>query len=304
MALKRIGLILALTACSVSAPNISASAQPPDARQTATEYPLAPAAPSGIVAAADASLGYAYAGATDRGAVRPKNEDSFWVDGAHGVFIVADGMGGHEAGEVASSIAAKTARDWSSLPWIVAASRVLPASRTVWTVAAYHAANAEIYAKSRQNPDKRGMGTTAVAAIVYGRSADILNVGDSRGYLFRDGTLTQISKDQSLLQAYIDKGMLKTPEEIRDFPYKNIITQAMGTQAQIVPDVFSVGVRGGDAILLCSDGVTNELTDSELAQIIAQSGGNAPKAAQDMIAAAKARGARDNVTAVVVLFAP
>lgn len=304
MALKKFGLILALAASGVSAQIVSAWAQPPDARQTATEYPLAPAAPSGIVAPGGASLGYAYAGATDRGIVRPKNEDSFWVDGARGVFIVADGMGGHEAGEVASSIAAKTVRDWSGFAWIVAASRVLPASRTVWTVAAYHAANAEIYAKSRQNPDKRGMGTTAVAAAVYGRSADIINVGDSRGYLYRNGTLTQISKDQSLLQAYIDKGVLKTPEEIRDFPYKNIITQAMGTQAQIAPDVFSIGVRGGDAILLCSDGVTNELTDAELAHIIAQSGNDAQKAAQDMITASKARGARDNVTAVVVRFAP
>ena len=175
-------------------------------------------------------------------------------------------------------------------------------SRTMWTLAAYHAANARIFDKSSQKPSKRGMGTTLVSAIVYGRSFDIINVGDSRAYLYRGGKLTQISKDHSLLQAYIDKGMLKTPEEIRSFPYKNVITQAMGTQAKIEPDVYAIHASRGDIVILCSDGVTDELEDGEMAQIITEHGRDVNKSMQEIVRIAKQRGGHDNITLVLVGF--
>ena len=264
-------------------------AQEPTESDIATMYPLSPVVTHGVSPSTPDALGYEYKGTTDRGVVRSKNEDSFWIDGANGVFLVADGMGGHEAGEVASTMAA-------------AASNVLPLSRTMWTLAAYHAANARIFDKSSQKPSKRGMGTTLVSAIVYGRSFDIINVGDSRAYLYRGGKLTQISKDHSLLQAYIDKGMLKTPEEIRSFPYKNVITQAMGTQAKIEPDVYAIHASRGDIVILCSDGVTDELEDGEMAQIITEHGRDVNKSMQEIVRIAKQRGGHDNITLVLVGF--
>lgn len=277
-------------------------AQTPHDADAATINPLSPSVTYGVSSETPSALGYAYNGTTDKGVVRPKNEDSFWIDGRHGVFLVADGMGGHEAGEVASSIAAGTLRQWSREAWVTAVSNVLPLSRTVWMLAAYHVANARILGQSGQKPSKRGMGTTLVSAVVYGHSFDVINVGDSRAYLYRAGSLSKISKDHSLLQAYIDEGILKTPEEIRSFPYKNIITQAMGTQTQIQPDLFSVNAARGDVIVLCSDGVTDELEDAEIAQIIADQGRDVRKAAQEVVRIAKQRGGRDNITIVLVGF--
>lgn len=277
-------------------------AQEPTESDIATMYPLSPVVTHGVSPSTPDALGYEYKGTTDRGVVRSKNEDSFWIDGANGVFLVADGMGGHEAGEVASTMAAETLRQWSRATWVAAASNVLPLSRTMWTLAAYHAANARIFDKSSQKPSKRGMGTTLVSAIVYGRSFDIINVGDSRAYLYRGGKLTQISKDHSLLQAYIDKGMLKTPEEIRSFPYKNVITQAMGTQAKIEPDVYAIHASRGDIVILCSDGVTDELEDGEMAQIITEHGRDVNKSMQEIVRIAKQRGGYDNITLVLVGF--
>lgn len=262
-------------------------------------YPYTPKRTEGKLPSTHTHQAYAFAGITDKGVVRPKNEDSFWVDAQAPVFLVADGMGGHEAGEIASGLASMIIRDWSLASWSQAISNLLPYARTMWVSAAFHVANQAIYARSAQHSTRRGMGTTAVAAVLTPTGADIINLGDSRAYLVKDKQIQQISHDHSLLQKYIDEGVLRTKEEIEAFPYKNIITQAMGTQPNIIPDIFPVKLAPNDQILLCSDGLTNELSEREIAQILNQNASLKEKA-QTLVQEAKTRGAKDNVTAVII----
>ena len=244
----------------------------------------------------------AAAGLTDRGVVREQNEDSiFWLKDA-GVYVVADGMGGHAAGEVASAMAVDTMKAVASLPVWGKFDAVWKNARTTMALAGYEIANRDILHASMTNPAQRGMGTTMVSAIVYPDHVDVINVGDSRAYRIRDGQIQQISHDHSLVQELIDTGKLKTPEEIEAFPYKNIITQAMGTQPTIRPDVFSHPIVPGDIYLLCSDGLFNELTDGQIVQIVQTAGGDLQKASEILVESAKRMGGHDNVTVLLIAF--
>lgn len=239
-------------------------------------------------------------GLTDKGVTRVKNEDNFVVLRDAGLFLVADGMGGHAAGEVASQHVVQTLTDFTRMPMWGMLDKVWPSSRTIFTVTAYFEANRRILHESMSNPARRGMGTTAVSAVVRDGYVDIVNLGDSRAYRIRNGYMVQVSHDHSLVQEYIDQGKLKTPEEIESFPYKNIITRAMGTQPKILPDVFSEPYRAGDVYLLCSDGLFNELSDDEILKMILSYNGNDEGAARALVDAANARGGRDNITVVIV----
>ena len=169
-------------------------------------------------------------------------------------------------------------------------------------LAGYERANREILQASLSNPAQRGMGTTMVSAVLYKDRIDIINLGDSRAYRIRGGKIDQISHDQSLVQELIDSGQLKTPEEIEAFPYKNIITQAMGTQPTIRPDVFPIPLIEGDIYLLCSDGLFNELRDNEILAIIQASEKDLKGAAERLVNQANRYGGHDNIT--VLLIAP
>ena len=239
-------------------------------------------------------------GLTDKGVSRAKNEDSFVILDTADLYLVADGMGVHAAGEVASAHVVQTFKDYVRMPIWGALDKVWPSSRTVFTVAAYFEANRRILHESMANPARRGMGTTAVSVVRREGYMDVVNLGDSRAYRIRNGYMVQVSHDHSLVQEYIDQGKLKTPEEIEAFPYKNIITRAMGTQPKIVPDVFSEPYRPGDIYLLCSDGLFNELADDEILKIIESYRGNDEGAARALVDAANARGGRDNITVVIV----
>lgn len=239
-------------------------------------------------------------GLTDKGVSRVKNEDSFVNLGSSGVYLVADGMGGHAAGEVASAHVVKTFEDYVKFPFWGLLDRVWPSSRTAFVLAAYFEANRRIFEESMSNPARRGMGTTAVSLVRRGDYMDIVNLGDSRAYRIRDGRIEQISHDHSLVQELIDQGKLRTPEEIEAFPYKNIITRAMGTHAKIVPEVFSELYRAGDIYLLCSDGLFNELTDDEILGVILRNGDRFEQASRELIDFANARGGRDNITVLLV----
>ena len=241
-------------------------------------------------------------GLTDRGLVREQNEDSLILLEDAGVFVVADGMGGHAAGEVASAMAVETMQKVTKLPVWGQFDAIWKNARTMMAFAGYEEANRQIMHASLTNVSQRGMGTTMVSAVVYKDSVDIINLGDSRAYRIRNGVIEQISHDHSLVQELIDTGKLKTPEEIEAFPYKNIITQALGTQPTIRPDIFSNPIVPGDIYLLCSDGLFNELTDAEILKIIQDAERNPQKASETLVNQAKLHGGKDNVTVVLVFL--
>lgn len=210
-----------------------------------------------------------------------------------GIFVVADGMGGHAAGEVASEMAVRLiARELGSLRSL-ADEQVAERMRV-----AIRAANGAIFQRTLTEHDKRGMGTTVTALVLYEARFLIGQVGDSRAYLLRDGKLTQVTKDHSYVQEQVDAGYL-TPEQARTHPYSNVITRCVGANADVMPDIYVGAVKANDLFLLASDGLTGMLEDYQLAEILA--GADMPQGMVDaLIAGANRHGGLDNITAIVV----
>ncbi|HKP30495.1 MAG TPA: Stp1/IreP family PP2C-type Ser/Thr phosphatase [Gemmatimonadales bacterium] len=233
------------------------------------------------------------AAGTDKGVVRSANEDYHLMQLDRGIFIVADGMGGHAAGEVASEMAVRIIADE------MGSFRSLPdADITARLFKAIQSANGAIFRRTLVEHDKRGMGTTATAMILFPRRYLIAQVGDSRAYILRDKKLFQITKDHSYVQEQVDSGLL-TPEQARTHPYGNVITRCVGSNEEVVPDMYFGNLQEGDIVLLASDGLTGMLEDDQLARIL-QAGGD-PKAWVDrMITDANRRGGLDNITVIVV----
>jgi protein phosphatase len=233
------------------------------------------------------------AGNTDVGVVRSGNEDNFLLDCAQGLFIVADGMGGHAAGEVASEMAVNiVSRELGSLrglPDGEAASRLRTAIRK---------ANGAIFERTLAEHEKRGMGTTATVMVLFSRRYMIGQVGDSRAYLLREGRLLQLTKDHSYVQEQVDAGLL-TPEQARTHPYSNVITRCVGANEDVAPDVYFGNLEQNDLVLLASDGLTGMLEDDQLAKILTTED-NPESAVNRMIADANRRGGLDNITAIVI----
>ena len=233
------------------------------------------------------------AGDTHVGVVRSGNEDSFLLDYQQGLFVVADGMGGHAAGEVASEMAvaivAKTLGSLRGLSEAAAGERMREAIR---------AANQAIFDRTLSELDKRGMGTTTTVMVLSARRFLIGQVGDSRAYLFRDGVFQQLTKDHSYVQEQVDAGLL-TAEQARTHPYSNVITRCVGANEDVVPDIYFGTLRQGDVILLASDGLTGMLEDDQLAKIL-QGEGSPEIWVAKMIADANRRGGLDNITAIIV----
>jgi protein phosphatase len=233
------------------------------------------------------------AGNTDVGVVRSGNEDSFLLNCAGGLFIVADGMGGHAAGEVASEMAVQiVSSDLGSLRGLSdaeAATRMRSAIRK---------ANAAIFDRTLAEHDKRGMGTTATVMVLFSRRYLIGQVGDSRAYLLRDGDLLQLTKDHSYVQEQVDAGLL-TPEQARTHPYSNVITRCVGANEDVAPDINIGNLERGDVVLLASDGLTGMLEDQQLATIMSAEE-NPETCVNKMIADANRRGGLDNITAIVI----
>jgi protein phosphatase len=240
---------------------------------------------------------FSCAARTDTGIVRSGNEDNYLMLSERGVFIVADGMGGHAAGEVASEMAVRIiSRELGTLRGLSdeqAGDRMRQAILN---------ANTTIFERTLTEIDKRGMGTTTTALILLPRRYMIGQVGDSRAYLLRDGYFLQVTKDHSYVQEQVDLGLL-TAEQARVHPYSNVITRCIGANADVVPDVYYGGLRVGDVLLLASDGLTGMLEDEQLMAILSADGG--PQAWVDrMIMEANKRGGLDNITAIVVRIEP
>ena len=210
-----------------------------------------------------------------------------------GIFIVADGMGGHAAGEVASEMAVRLiSRDLGAvrgLPDEEVAERMRQSIR---------GANAAIYERTLTEHDKRGMGTTATALVLLPNRFLLGHVGDSRAYRLRDGQFEQLTKDHSYVQEQVDAGLL-TPEQARVHPYSNVITRCVGANQDVIPDTYSGDLRAGDVVLLASDGLTGMLEDEHIHKILEAPGG--PQDWVDaMINDANRRGGLDNITTIVV----
>jgi serine/threonine protein phosphatase PrpC len=230
---------------------------------------------------------------TDPGVLRSANEDRYLMGTERGVFVVADGMGGHAAGEVASEMAVRIiSHEIGSLHTLSkgkASARVRAAIRT---------ANHVILERSLWEDDERGMGTTAtVLALMPGRYL-IGHVGDSRAYLLRRGELHQITRDHSYVQELVDAGVL-TPTQARAHPCSAVITRCLGKSGDVTPDVHMGALERGDVLLLASDGLTGMLEDEHLTRILSSLGGPG-EWVDKMIAEANRRGGLDNLTAIVI----
>jgi serine/threonine protein phosphatase PrpC len=226
-------------------------------------------------------------GRTDAGRKRRRNEDSFVVEPP--LFAVADGMGGAQAGEVASRLAAAAFREFHD------ADELAPEERVE---AIIQEANRRIFDRARADAAASGMGTTITAAVVGEDSVTIGHVGDSRAYRIRDGELEQLTQDHSLVADLIRSGRL-TPEEADTHPQRSVITRALGTDPEVDVDTFTVEVAPGDVFLLCSDGLTTMVGDDEILRLVRESSG-LESAGKALVKAANRHGGDDNVT--VVLF--
>jgi PPM family protein phosphatase len=227
------------------------------------------------------------AGRTDAGRVRRRNEDSFVLDPP--LFAVADGMGGAQAGEVASRLAAGAFREYHD------ADRLEPAERVE---AIIQEANRRIYERARTDSEASGMGTTVTAAILTNGRVSIGHVGDSRAYRIRNGELEQLTEDHSLVADLMRSGRL-TPEEADAHPQRSVITRALGTDAEVDVDTVTIDVEPGDLFLLCSDGLTTMVPEEDILRLVEEAG-TLDEAARSLVRAANSGGGEDNIT--VVLF--
>jgi len=244
---------------------------------------------------------YMAAAVTDRGCKRPSNEDAFGYSVEHGIYLVCDGMGGAAAGEVASSLAVE-----EMMRQLTDSSGAVNEPLLEKAVRAIGSANEAIYLRSRRNQRLQGMGTTMVALVAEGDLVWLLNIGDSRGYRLRDRHLEQITLDHSLVDEQVRAGRM-TADEALCSPIRNVITRALGTQGSVTPDIFELEIRTGDHFLLCSDGLTRELSDSAIESILAADPDKEPGAApalgelcNSLIDASKKAGGRDNITCLLV----
>ncbi len=242
-------------------------------------------------------------GQTDVGRKRDHNEDSFLVDGELGLFVVADGMGGHAGGGTASSLAVLTIQERMRVahevdPDLFASGAPLEENplREVLREAVESACEA-IFQTGQTDPSLAGMGTTVTSALVSGGQVFVAHVGDSRCYLARRGAMYQISEDHSLVNEQLKAGAI-TLEEARNSRFKNIITRSVGFEADVLVDLMGLELEKGDRLVVCSDGLTNQLDDAEILEVLDRVA--LDEAPRQLIALANERGGDDNITVVVV----
>ncbi len=237
-------------------------------------------------------------GITDKGIVRQINQDSFlfWVDSEtdRAVAVLCDGMGGERAGEVAAQLAAeaflehaRTSMDSGENMLSVDIAR----ESAAW-------ANLQVFDRASRDTDCAGMGTTLVAVVINGQDAAVVNVGDSRCYWLAESQILQVTRDHSWVQDLVDRGVI-TSGEARSHPRKNLITRAVGHQRRIRSDIFRMDLREGDILLLCSDGLSNLVTEAEIASELI-SGKDDESKCGALLRLALERGAPDNVTTVIL----
>lgn len=227
---------------------------------------------------------------TDVGLVRKNNEDAAWSDLEKQLFIVADGMGGYVAGEVASVMAVESVRQ------VVASEQHDPPPEVLRQ--AFYQANDRIYQEAQQRPEYAGMGTTLTALWVVGGRAYVSHVGDSRVYLIREGKITSLTNDHSLVGELVREGGL-TEEQAMSHPQKNVLTRALGCDSFVEVDIVNLNALPGDYFLLCTDGLSNLVTAEEIGEMISRHK-DMKEATHGLVQLALDRGGFDNITAILV----
>jgi PPM family protein phosphatase len=243
-------------------------------------------------------------GITDVGRRRNHNEDALLVDEQLGLFIVADGMGGHAGGGTASRLAVETiqatvrhAREAEPEAFAARSERVDESPVPDVLREAVEEACAVIYRTAQGDPELAGMGTTVTAALVDGHVAYVAHVGDSRCYLVRDGRIYQVSEDHSLVNEQLKAGAI-SPDEAKHSRFKNIITRSVGFEQQVQVDLMGLELEPGDAIVICCDGLSNLVDDPEILSIVGES--TIDLAPERLVALANDRGGDDNISVIVV----
>ena len=252
-------------------------------------------------------MAFEFAGSTDVGRKREHNEDSLLLLSGQQLMVVADGMGGHNAGEVASALAVST------VEWFFTATAADPEATWPYrmdrrydddanrVLVSIQLANGRIREAAKEE-SKQGMGTTIVAALLVGSHAYVAWVGDSRGYLYRDGTLFPLTTDHSLQNELLRTGQIR-PEDLATFQHKNVITRALGINDKVEVDLQRVELAPDDVVLICCDGLTTMLEDGQIADILAGDS-ELHAASQKLIDGANAAGGNDNVTVALARYKP
>jgi protein phosphatase len=245
------------------------------------------------------------AGETNVGKKRNHNEDNFSINDEERLYIVCDGMGGHASGEVASQMAVESMRTFFretredpelTWPYKMDRSRRYEENRLITGI---KLANLRIHEASKRQPKYHGMGTTVVCAYFVDDGIYLAHVGDSRIYRIREGQIEQITEDHSLLNDYIKMKKL-TQEEIENFPHKNVIVRALGMKESVKVDTFFEVPHPGDSYLLCSDGLSGEVTDNKILDILKGNEDDLQVACHEMIEEANRMGGHDNITVLIV----
>jgi PPM family protein phosphatase len=243
-------------------------------------------------------------GATDVGKKRTNNEDSFALKPEHDLFVVADGMGGHSSGEIASQLAVSHINSFfdrhnldkdSTWPYPYNEALSFSANKVRTAIAI---ANDRIQRHSIEHPESRGMGTTVVAALVDGDELVICHVGDSRAYRFSGGELALMTADHSWVSEQVRLGLL-TDEEASRHPLRNVITKALGTREQAEADVMQVKLAVGERVLLCTDGLNSMASDAEIRAVL-NGGLGLEETCQNLIELANEKGGEDNITVILL----
>ncbi len=243
-------------------------------------------------------------GLTHVGRQRQHNEDSFLVADDAKLFLVADGMGGHAAGEIASRIAVDSISEFilhtreDDGTWPHAYDEHFRRT-TNRLMAALRQANTRVLEAMRKDARLRGMGTTVVACMADDDTISVAHVGDSRAYLIRDGGISRLTNDHSWVFEQVQAGML-TEAEAEKHPLRNVITRALGGALSVTPDAAEVESRAGDVYLLCSDGLTGMVPEEEILRLVSEGSNDLEKACQTLIDTANEKGGLDNVTAILV----
>ena len=241
---------------------------------------------------------------TDRGPVRKTNEDAYFCDETLGLFVVADGMGGHAAGEVASNLSVESIASFIrrshddneySWPYGIDPQLSLNANRLRTAI---HIANRRVYRVAEAHDDYTGMGTTVVAVLACDGHAVIAHIGDSRLYVFSDGTLTQVTQDDSWAATVLGHPSFADAASVAHHPMRNVLTNVLGAREQTDVHIQERRLSRGDCVMLCSDGLHSVLDAAAIAAIL-QEHQSGPDAAAALVQAAIAKGTRDNVTALV-----
>jgi serine/threonine protein phosphatase PrpC len=246
-----------------------------------------------------------YAAKTDVGMRREHNEDCFGIVEDDGLVLVADGMGGHAAGEVASGIATNEVGEFYHQSIASGAAWPFPKSSALSElenrlVCAFKVANRRIFETARGDGGRRGMGTTLVAAAISGGKIGIAHVGDSRMYRVQNGKISRLTRDHSLLEQFkeINPGM--TREEENNFPHKNVITRALGLADDVEVDIKQLEIKDGDIFLLCSDGLSGHVDDDVMLEVLSEPGETLKEKVSKLVELANDAGGNDNITAIVL----